>query len=153
MHNRARPYLLAALPAAPYLVGVGLQVSGRTHAGLAFLAFEVAAIIAAGVAWSYWIDWSQTALAGGHPSKPVHRALVWPGLKILRYTLRTEIFAAFLVLLICNAAIFAFFELTEGPPTGLWAAVDTSCHHWLKSQCLSSQIQISALFVPLSSEP
>jgi hypothetical protein len=110
MHNRFR----LVLPAIPYLIGVGLQVSGRTHTGLAFLAFEVAALIAAGVAWSYWIDWGQTALLGGHPSKLIHRILVWPGLEIPRLpAIRAGLLAAILTFLTCNAAILAFFELTE----------------------------------------
>ena len=128
MHNRARSYLLAALPAAPYLVGVGLQVSGRTHAGLAFVAFEIAAIIAAGVAWSYWLDWHQTALAGGHPSRFVHRMLIWPGLKIpWLFTIRSNLIAAIFTLFICNAAIGAFFEITESPHE---SGVPVSPYQW-----------------------
>lgn len=116
MHNRAKPYFLAALPAAPYLVGVGLQVSGRTHAGLAFLAFEIAAMIAAGVAWSYWTDWRQAALAGGYSNGLVRYALAWPGFKLPKlFTIRPELIVAILTLLLCNTAIGAFFELTEGP--------------------------------------
>ena len=46
MHNEIK----YCFPAIPYLVGVGLQVSGVTHIGLALAAFEIAAIITAAVA-------------------------------------------------------------------------------------------------------
>jgi hypothetical protein len=109
MYNRARPYL----PSIPYLIGVGLQVSGRTHFWLAFLAFELAAVISAGVIWSYWSDWHQTAVVGGHPNRSIQRVLTWPGFKIRRYSFSPQLFAALIVLFMGNALIGTFFGLTE----------------------------------------
>jgi hypothetical protein len=108
--HRARPYL----PAIPYLVGVALQVSGRTHLGLSLAVFGLAALIAAGVTWSYWAEWRQAALRVGHPQRYIQRVLEWPGLKIPRlWTIPPELIAAVFAFLVCIGAIVAFFTLAE----------------------------------------
>jgi hypothetical protein len=110
MYDRARPYL----PAIPYLVGVGLQVSGITNIPLSIFVCEIAALIAAAVMWSYWSDWRQTALTGAHPNKLVQRMLEWPGAKIPGIgKIPAQLFAAALVLAVCNTLIVAFINLAE----------------------------------------
>ncbi len=108
MHNKIRPLL----PAIPYLVGVGLQVSGVTHIGVAVLAFEVAAVLAALVTWSYWAEWHQIAAETIYKSGIVHRALAWRGLA----KVRPQLIVALLVLLLCNGAIGAFIRFVPPPP-------------------------------------
>jgi disulfide bond formation protein DsbB len=103
--NRTKPYL----PAIPYLAGVGLQASGQTH--LPLIAFEVAALVAAGVVWSCWIDWRRAALSAGHSHDVFQRALIWRGLKVAGWGhIRAEVIAGIVTFLICNAAIVAFFR-------------------------------------------
>jgi hypothetical protein len=113
MRNRAKPYLLAALPAVPYLIGVGLQVSGITNVPLSVAIFEVAAILAAAVAWALWSDWRATAFASpkGTLLAPLRH---WSGLNTPRMgIIRTEMLAAFLVLVLSNAVIAGFISLAE----------------------------------------
>lgn len=110
MHNRIRKYL----PAIPYLVGVGLQVSGLVHLGFAVAAFELAAIIAAFVTWSYWAQWHQAAANTIYREGRIQTLLGWPGLKIPRFgTVSSQLIAAILVLVICNGVIAVFLELGE----------------------------------------
>jgi hypothetical protein len=144
MHNQARPYL----PAIPYLIGVGLQVSGRTHFWLAYLAFELAVLISAGVAWSYWADWRETALAGGHPYRVIQHVLAWPGLKIDRFFIRPQIFAALIVLCLGNGLVGVFFGLTEQQQIGSSAPVSANA-----AQLSKFYAELGGVFwTPLSTE-
>jgi hypothetical protein len=112
MHNKIRPFL----PAIPYLVGVALQVSGVTHIGLAVAVFEVAALIAAAVAWSYWVEWHQNAAVTIHGSGVIHRVLAWPGLSLPRFpTVRPQWLVALLVFFLWNGAIGAFVNYASTP--------------------------------------
>jgi hypothetical protein len=113
MRNRARPYLSVTLPAVPFLFGVGLQVSGVTNISVSVAIFEVTAILAAAVAWSRWADWRATAVLvpRGAILDSIRR---WNGLRVLQlWTISTEILAAILVLLVCNAGIVGFISLAE----------------------------------------
>jgi hypothetical protein len=115
MHNRARLFL----PAIPYLIGVGLQVSGLTHPGISIAAFEIAAVIAAAVTWSYWAEWHHVAsnTLYGHGIR--QRVLSWPGFRIPKIgTVRPQLIAALLVLILCNASIVGLFKFGEHQQLG-----------------------------------
>lgn len=129
MRNRAKPYLLAALPAVPYLIGVGLQVSGVTNIPLSVAVFEVAAILATGVAWALWADWRATAVIVPRKRTIQDSIRRWDGLSIPRLgTIRTEIVAAVLVLLASNAAILGFIGLAEQRAQTATASLQKSAH-------------------------
>jgi len=107
MHGKIR----LILPAFPYLIGVGMQVSGITSVVFSVGAFELAAIIAAAVAWSYWTEWHQKAVDTAYGSDLFHRVYQWQGFKIPRVgTLSSPIIVGLLTLIICNAAMGALYR-------------------------------------------
>jgi hypothetical protein len=110
------------LPAVPYLVGVGLQVSGVTNIPISVGIFELAALIAAAVVWSVWADWRTTAVTIHGGGRLVDRVRKWNGPKVpLLGCVRTEIIVAILVLLASNAAIVGFIGLAEKRETAAHA--------------------------------
>ncbi|ABD89777.1 hypothetical protein [Rhodopseudomonas palustris] len=113
MRNRAKPYFLVALPAVPYLFGVGLQVSGVTNIPLSVTIFEVAAFLAAAVVWAFWSDWHVTAFLTPNDASLLTGIRRWSGLPIGFCTIRTSLLAAFVVLFLSNAAIYGFVNLAE----------------------------------------
>ena len=107
MRNQVSPYLLFALPAVPYLIGVGLQVSGITDVWLSIAVFEMAALLAAAVGWSFWAARRESAdvPAGDHQAAP--RARRWLGV------FRSEVLVGIVVFLLCNAAIAGFVSVAR----------------------------------------
>jgi hypothetical protein len=107
MHNRVNPYLLFALPAVPYLFGVGLQVSGITDVLLSIVVFEVAALLAAAVAWSFQAARRESAGVPVRDQQAAPRMQRWFGV------FRAEVRAGIVVFLLCNAAIAGFVSVAQ----------------------------------------
>jgi len=107
MYNRANPYLLFALPAVPYLIGVGLQVSGITDVLLSIAVFEMAALLAAAVAWSFWAERREPAGVRVSDHQAASPAQRWLGV------FRAEFLVSVIIFLLCNVAIATFVKVAE----------------------------------------
>ena len=107
MRSRVNPYLLFTLPAVPYLIGVGLQVSGITDVLLSIVVFEIAALLAAAVAWSFWSERREQAGAPASDLQAAPRTRRWSG------ALRSEVLLGIVVFLLCNVAIAGFVSVAR----------------------------------------